>query len=144
LIKSGKLVLVVVLTAFLGGCGVLPSSSDVKAKEAEVTEWNNLTQSTLDAYKKAKNFAESNKADMLNYVIRGKNWSGHTGLVPLTEEQLKDFKVNAIVHDKYFTALGATSVREVLVINGNYRRMFVTVIWGNDKVQSVDRVVVDL
>jgi predicted small lipoprotein YifL len=138
-----KMVVLGVIAASLSGCGISPSS-DLNVKKAEIQEWNSKTEQTIQAYEKVKSYADLQKSAMLDYVLKDTTWSIHSGLQPLTKEQLVAFKVKSIVHDKYFTSIGANAVREVLVINGIGQRMYVTIIWGKDSITSLERVVITL
>lgn len=132
----------VFVTCILSGCGIVPVW-DLKAKEAEINEYNKLVEDTLDYYIKSKTFAINNKEDLMNFILYDKSsdlFSEHK-LTKLTKEQLEAFKIHGVIYDEYFTALKAEGVREILIINGRGYRMYVTVIWGKDKVHYISRVV---
>lgn len=134
-----------VLATLLSGCNSVPFS-DVNVTKQKVAEYNELVDGTLDAYTKAKVNATDQKDSMFNYIIKDQEWLGVSSqtslnLTPLTPDQLKSFELYGVVYDKFFTSLGVTAIREVLVINGNGYRMYVTILWGEKEVVSVSRVV---
>lgn len=144
--KVAKIAVVSLIVAtLLSGCDALPFS-DVNATRQRVTEYNDLVKGTLDSYTSSKVNATKQKEAMIAYVTQDKEWSDvsiQTSLDvrPLTTAEKDSFELYGVVYDKFFTSIGATSLREVLVINGNDTRMFVTIIWSGDAVVSISRVV---
>ena len=136
--------IIVASTLLTSGCAISPINS-IDSKEKEVSDYNKMVEETFSSATNVRYFAESEKSNMLDFVLRNKDWEYFTGdFKHLSKEELESFSLEGVVHDKYFTSLGADSLREVLVINGKKHRMFVTIIWGIEKVYSVDREVIDL
>lgn len=135
----------VLLVSFLllSGCGVLPTT-DLNAKRLEVEEYNSLVSSTLSAYTAIKQKAEGELYNLADFVLRGgENYQG-VSLESLTEGELESFNNFNIFYNGYFTSVGADSVRQVLILKGYDKVLYVTVIWGTEDIHSVDRVVKDI
>lgn len=146
--KKTKLLVSIGIVLTLSGCGVL-SPSQIEQKQAEVDEYNKLYQETAIAYKKEKSLAVESKDNLINYLLTGKEWGGITDDTMLPSTKLSDteveaFERNGVAKDTFFTALGASGLREVLIINGDRYRMYATVIWLDNKVYSIERKVVSL
>lgn len=133
--------LLIIGVILLSGCSVSPEF-DLQAKKQEIEEYNRLVDSTLEAYKDSRTFAELNKEDLIEYLTKDTEW----GLLPsenkpntMTEEELKAFRVHGVIHDEYFTSLGATSVREVIILSGMGYNLFATILWDEDEIISISR-----
>jgi hypothetical protein len=145
-----KLVTLLVLCSLLlSGCSFLPLA-DLGSKKVKVKEYNILVDGTLNSYPKVKKFAESEKTKMFDFILKDTKWEtfekadSFVALKPLTKEEKEALGVYAVVYDKYFTSLGADGIREVIILNGTYIRLYITLLWGKDTVYSVNRKVVNL
>lgn len=134
------------IVLILSGCNGVPIQG-AGSKEKQVDEYNSLVKETLNAYVKADSFAQMNNKDMLKYVTKDSDWGLLSGVKTpekLSQLELKSFETYGTIYDKYFTSIGADSVREVVVINSANYNMFVTIIWSKDKIQSISRAVKEL
>lgn len=135
------------ITALIMLSGCSPFSNDVNIKKKDVENYNALVETTVDNYVTSKIFAEKNKEDLLNFVLNDKEWSLvknlETTFEELSEDEVEAFKMRSIVYDKYFTALGADGVREVIILTGSGYRAYITIIWGSKEIYSINRVVME-
>lgn len=131
------LAIVIVSVLALSGCDYLGSST----REKDVEEYNKLATETVSNYTNAKMFADKNKGDFLKYVKGESEWEMYSDLSELSEEEKRSFEITMVWQDKYYTALGSTGVREVVILNGTDHTMYVNIIWTDGKVVSVERVV---
>lgn len=137
-----RLIVLLVSALMLSGC--VFGNADIRSAEKEVNEYNNIVKSTVEAYTGVTEFIKNNEEKLLDVVLKDDTWSLAPEITSLTEEEKECFKVNAVVYNYTFTALGATSIRQVLVINGRGKQMVVTVIWEKDKILSLKRRVTNL
>lgn len=145
-----KFLLLFLLVGALSGCGVL--FVDKSAKLADVEEQNALVQSTLSAFNDSKSFALQFRDTLIPLLV--KNFTaddlGRLGLstdlnnvVPLSDEELEAFRVYVVVHDEFYTSLGADTTREIILIKGDSKMLYVTAIWGVDSLKMLTREVKD-
>ena len=134
----------IISSSLLGGCNILDKQQDMKLEE--IRTHNKLVDDTVNNFAVVKNFAEGNKEGLMRFILQDElwNWGHKAELEPLTDEEKESFKIKGVVYDEFFTSLGASGVREILVINGTNHRMYVTVIWGEEDIISLERVVKEL
>lgn len=125
----------------LTGCG-----QSVSSKEKEVTEYNSLVKKTLDSFAEGKTYAESNQTNIIKYLVTGKDWNGVSSKEEGYDSSVvMSDSIDAIstIYSDYFTSTGASSVRQVLVLKGEGKILYATIIWTGDDVVSVSRRVVE-
>lgn len=132
------LISAVAICVTLSGCTNGPS---VAAKKAQIEQYQTTVKQTLAAYNSVSKFADDNKEEMLDLVFGIKS-SSDLYAESLDYMDLGEFSRDSVVYDKYFTAYGATGVREVLQFPGFSTRLYVTVVWGTDSIISIERQVV--
>lgn len=136
------LILIFSCTVILSGCGTM--SSAYKAKESEVTEYNDLVASTLTAYGTLKVMADNNKEVLLDFIFTNKNQTKiflpDVKPIHLTEDEIKLFERRSVIYDDYYTSLGSDGLREVLVIKGlKGYIMYVTLVWSEEGITLFER-----
>lgn len=140
-----KVILIpLVLSLALSGCSGL---SDADAKRKEVEEYNTLVSTTVDTFTEVKTYAETSQRDLLGYLKNNTEWDNlsakEEGSENVTPEVLDGFGTASVVYNDYFTSIGASAVRQVLVLRGDGYIMYATVLWGKDEVISLTRRVVE-
>lgn len=132
--------ILILIVPLISGCGLLPLN-DTETKKKEVEQYNKMVEETLNSYVDMQIVAEKEKESMLKFVTKDSEWSWSDSykVKALTPEELDAFQIYSIVYDEYFTSLGASAVREVIIISGYKHRMYVTIIWGQDGILSIDR-----
>lgn len=106
------------------------------------SEYDNVADGTLDYYSKYRQLAEENTDTLIAYILKGE----HNALfdkiqIPaLTDDVKVSFVDYRVIFNDFFTSYGATSVRQVIVIEGE-RKMVISVVWGREGVLSIERTV---
>lgn len=134
-----KILLLVIISCMLfnlTGCGYLTG----RTKEM-ITDYNSRLEKTLLTYEELKQKSEKNQEELLSFIL------GETNeLMGFSEiEDLNNVSVSPdshiVIRNDYFTAMDATALREVLVLQGD-SLVYVEVIWGTDGIISITRRVV--
>lgn len=145
--KRLTLISLVTATFLLSGCSSFMGLNNSQQRQQEVAQYNQTVAKTLSSYGIAKKLAKDNSDNVYDFSIKDTSFpllanAKQTGVEKLTKSQRKDFAdYSSIIYDDFYTAYGASGVREVLVIKGANSIMYVTLIWGAKELISVDRVV---
>lgn len=136
------LMLVTLCTVILTGCGTM--STSYKAKESEISDYNDLVANTLTSHATLKVMADNNKEALLDFIFTNKNqmklFEPDVKVVHLTDDEVKLFERRSIIYDDYYTALGSKGLREVLVIKGlSGYTMYVTLVWSEKGITLFER-----
>lgn len=137
--KYKKILLLIscLMIPLLSGCGEV--SKTYELKKAEVVEYNTLVTDTLFAYGKSKVFAEANQSALEEFVFTNKYFPALVDAkftIPnITEEEIELFNYRSILENDFFTSLGSSTVRQVMVIKGKENHlMTVKIIWSENEI----------
>lgn len=138
---------------FLAVFGLLPvitgcSSVEVNSvglTQQKVEAYNTLVAHTLADYAQAKLVAQSENSSVLSFLSQDIASSAvakvASSVQPLTPKELTLFKYYTVVYQGYFTALGASGVREVVVLASKNKRLYGTMLWNSQGLYALSRVV---
>lgn len=135
------------LSFVLTGCSTLQVSGTSLAQQT-VNNYNLLVAHTLADYAQAKLVADQGKSALFAFLTSDtpsplvKSVSHQ--LPALTPSQLRSFKQSSVAFDNYFTALGATGVREVTIIDSPSYKLYATTLWNAKGLYALNRTVVPL
>lgn len=134
-----KLLLLVIIFCLLfsfTGCGYLTGRT-----EEMVTDYNNRLEKTLLTYEMLKQEAEKNQESLVSFILgETKEFMGFSEIEDLNTVTVSS-NSHIVIRKDYFTALDATALREVLLLQGE-DLVYVEVIWGTDGIISITRRVV--
>lgn len=142
-----KLIALLLLTIpLLWGCS--ESSKSYKELKLEIDDYNTLVGDTLFAFSTLKATVKDKEDEILDYVLE----NVATGLVsddlalePLLDTELQLFGNRSIIYNDFYTALGSSTVRQVIVIKGKDEKlMSIKIIWGEDGIVDIKRELRDL
>lgn len=142
-----KLIALLLLTIpLLWGCS--ESSKSYKELKLEIDDYNTLVGDTLFAFSTLKATVKDKEDEILDYVLE----NVATGLVsddlalePLLDTELQLFENRSIIYNDFYTALGSSTVRQVIVIKGKDEKlMSIKIIWGEDGIVDIKRELRDL
>jgi hypothetical protein len=146
--KRLSLLLLGILSSLLllTGCYPIPTLN-ISAEKQKVTNYNLLVAKTLANYVEYKGLAKKEQNSLISFLLSNKRVLPLAGkalsVTPLTQKEFNSFKqYHFVSFNHYFTALGASGVREVLIIDSQNYRMYVTLIWGNKVVIYLNREVI--
>lgn len=126
---------------FLSGCGFTVNVAELKREE--IMRENALVESTLSSYYTNKEIAEEKKDALLRYALYGVKsdqlFSSSFSDDGSEEALASEKDPYAIVYDKYFTALGATSLREIIVMNFEEKVVYINALWDKEGLVWLDK-----
>lgn len=130
--------LVCVLPVLLNGC----TSMSVTNVTNEVYKYNALVKGTIDSYSESVAYSKKNKDSIIKDLTsdRGLSLNDRYKLDRLTSEQIKSFEYPMVNMDEYFTSIGASATREVILLVGSNKMvMNIILIWSGDDLLSIER-----
>lgn len=139
--KSRYLVFLIMLSMSLTGC----SSLSVENTKNKVDEYNKLVQGTVDSYSSSVAYSKKIKDNLIEDLTKDKGvaLNERYKLDRLTDEEKKAFEHPMINMDEYFTSLGASSTREVILIVGSNKMvMNIILVWSENDLLGIERRVV--
>lgn len=139
--KSRYLVFLIMLSMSLTGC----SSLSVESTKNKVDEYNKLVQGTVDSYSSSVAYSKKIKDNLIEDLTEDKGvaLNERYKLDRLTDEEKKAFEHPMINMDEYFTSLGASSTREVILIVGSNKMvMNIILVWSENDLLGIERRVV--
>lgn len=131
-----------VMTSILSGCEIFDQT---KSQEKDVNDYNKQVATTITDYAASKVTAEKHKDELMNFLLKDEGFDllakAKYSIAPaLSKKQSEAFKIhNSVIFDDYYTSLGASSIREVIVIKGSKMTMYATIIWTKDSIFSIER-----
>lgn len=139
--KSRHLVFLIMLSIGLTGC----NSLSVENTKNKVDDYNKLVQDTINSYSSSVAYSKKTKDSIIEDLTKdtGIALNERYKLDRLTDEEKKAFEYPMINMDEYFTSLGASSTREVILIVGSNKMvMNLILVWSGDDLLSIERRVV--
>lgn len=128
----------------LSGCSDVSISGQLVAS-SRVESFNNLVVNTLSYFSKSELVANKYKGDLLSFLVSdSKNPTVLKVLhdvTPLSDVEKTAFAVYSTDYDNYFTALGSTGLREVVIISSQGYKMYATALWNENGLYDLNRVV---
>lgn len=125
----------------LTGC----DSLSVESTKNKVDDYNKLVQDTINSYNVSVDYSKKTKDSIIEDLTKdtGVALNERYKLDRLTAEEKKSFEYPMINMDEYFTSLGASSTREVILIVGSNKMvMNIILVWSGDDLLSIERRVV--
>ena len=139
--KSRHLAFLIMLAMGLTGC----DSLSVESTKNKVDDYNKLVQDTINSYNVSVDYSKKTKDSIIEDLTKdtGVALNERYKLDRLTAEEKKSFEYPMINMDEYFTSLGASSTREVILIVGSNKMvMNIILVWSGDDLLSIERRVV--
>ena len=126
----------------LSGCGEI--SKTYELKKSEIVEYNTLVTDTFFAYGKSKVFAEDNQPALEDFIFTNKYFPALVEAdftVPsISDEEIELFNYRSILENDFYTSLGSSTVRQIIVIKGkNNHLMTVKIIWSENEIVDLRR-----
>ncbi|HFL3653872.1 TPA: hypothetical protein ACG3P3_001596 [Clostridioides difficile] len=125
-----KITIILFFVLMLTGCNKTVS---LDVAQSKVDNYNKLVLNTMKSYKDAYHYAKEKK-DIIKdiYEDDGIARNEKYKLDRMTEEQKNAFKIrNSVAFDKYFTSIGMTGIKEILIINGSEDYIMTIVLYWN-------------
>lgn len=129
--------LITTISFTLVGC-----ESKTKVVEKEVNKYNELVEGTLDSYSKSVAISKKDKDAIIKDLTEDKGiaLNDKYGLERLPEEHKEAFKHPMINMDEYYTSIGATATREVILLVGSDGLvMNLILVWSDEGLIDIER-----